>query len=76
MIDALEDTRKQFKVKFDILTNRFLKEIAKNGTRLLHITSDIFKENELCSEGMYGICNELPLKKLHNSLKQIAPYGL
>lgn len=43
---------------------------------MLHITSDIFKENELCAEGVYGICNELPLKKLHNSLKQIAPYGL
>ena len=72
----LSDTGKQFKVKFDILSNKLLKDIAKNGSRVLHITSDIEGGNELCLEGRYGICNKLPLKRLETMLKQISPFGL
>ena len=64
MKQALELTDKQFKVKFDILSNRFIKEICRHGSRLLHITSDIGDKNTLCVEGSYGICNELPMKRL------------
>lgn len=73
---ALDDTDKQFKVKFDILTNKLLKDIAKNGSRLLHITSDIDHSDKLCVEGRYGICNEIPLKRLEATFKQISPFGL
>ena len=41
MISELQETGKEYKVKFDILTMKLLKDIAKNGSRLLHITSDI-----------------------------------
>lgn len=57
ILSKLADTGKEYKVKFDILTLKLLKEIAKNGSRLLHITSDISNSNQLCIEGHYGICN-------------------
>ena len=76
VLHALTETKREFKVKFDILTNKFLKDIAKHGSRLLHITSDIAKEGKLCIEGRYGICNEIPLKKLESTFKQISPFGL
>ena len=69
MMDNLEATGKQFKVKFDILSKRFLKEVAKNGTRLLHLTSDIGDENKLIVEGRYGIANDLPNKRLDQLIR-------
>ena len=68
MMNALESTGKQFKVKFDILSQKLLKDVAKNGSRLLHITSDIGDENKLCFEGRYGIANEIPFKRLDQTL--------
>ena len=76
MLTNLNDTGRQFKVKFDILSNKLIKDIAKNGSRVLHITSDIEGSNELCLEGRFGICNKLPLKRLESTFKQIALYGL
>ena len=76
MYTNLSDTGKQFKVKFDILSSKLLKDIAKNGSRVLHLTSDIEGSTELCLEGRYGICNKLPLKRLESMLKQISPFGL
>ena len=51
MCDLLEERGKQFKVKFDILTNRFLNDIASEGSRLVHITSDIYEPDKLWVEG-------------------------
>ena len=76
ILNELEDTGKEYKVKFDILSHKLLKDIAKNGSRLLHITSDISDSNKLCVEGRYGINNELPVKRLESTLKQISPFGL
>ena len=76
MIDRLEDTGKQFKVKFDILSLKFLKDIARNGSRLLHITSDIESENTICLEGRHGIANDYPLKTLENKIRLISRDGL
>ena len=60
----LAETRKQFKVKFDILTNKFLKDVAKNGSRLLHLTSDVEQSQSLCVEGLHGINCQLPFKTI------------
>lgn len=57
MVNKLQETGKEFKVKFDILTIKLLKDIANYGSRLLHITSDIAESNHLCLEGRHGICN-------------------
>ena len=76
MLQELEDTGKQFKVKFDIFSNKFIKDIAKNGSRLLHLTSDIPDPNKLNCEGRFGICNEFPIKSLEKTIKGIAPFGL
>ena len=54
----------------------FLKDVAKNGARLLHITSDIESEDKLVLEGRYGIANEFPLKTLEKKLKQVSRDGL
>lgn len=43
---------------------KFLKDVAQNGARLLHITSDIESEDKLYLEGRYGIANEFPLRTL------------
>ena len=74
--NKLIKTGKEFKVKFDILSMRLLKDIARHGSRLLHITSDIAESNSLCIEGSYGICNQYPLKNLEKTLRQIQPFGL
>ena len=76
VLQRLEDTGKQFKVKFDILTNQFVKEIAKNGSKLLHITSDIEAPKKLCVEGRWGVCNDITLKSMEKTFKQISPFGL
>ena len=69
MCDILEGCGKQFKIKYDILSNRFLNDIAKEGSRLLHITSDIYEPDKLWVEGSYGIGNEIPMKKLDQQLR-------
>ena len=76
MCDLLEERGKQFKVKFDILSNRFLNDIASEGSRLLHVTSDIYEPDKLWVEGSHGIANEIHLKKLEQQFKHLAPYGL
>ena len=57
ILNELESTGKEFKVKFDILTLKLLKDIAKNGSRILHLTSDVYNSKELCIEGRDGICS-------------------
>ena len=37
-------------VKFDILTKKNLNEILNKGTKLLHLTSDYFKEDKIVFE--------------------------
>jgi len=76
IMSALSDTKKEFKVKFDILTNQFLSDIAKNGSRLLHITSDVAFEDRLCVEGFYGISCEIPLRRLEQIFKNHQHFGL
>ena len=65
IVDCLEKTGKQFKVKFDILNERLLTEIAKEGSRLVHLTSNIFEKDKLWIEGSHGIANEKPTKNLN-----------
>lgn len=76
MFANLSETKKHFKIKVDILSNKLIREISKNGSRVLHITSDIEGNNELCLEGRYGICKKLPLKHLESMLKKLSPFGL
>ena len=64
MVEHLEKTGKQFKVKFDILNKRMLTEIAKEGSRVVHLTSDIFDKDKLWVEGSYGIANEIYTNEL------------
>ena len=53
MTDLVNAENKQLKVKFDILNESFLENIACNGSRLLHITSDIWNwdKDKLWIEG-------------------------
>ena len=53
-----------------------MKEIAKNGSKLLHITSDIEAPKKLCVEGRWGVCNDITLKSMEKTFKQISPFGL
>ena len=76
IVDKLFRTGKEFKVKFDILTMKLLKDIANHGSRLLHITSDIAESNHICLEGRFGICNQMPLRSIESTLKQISKVGL
>lgn len=76
MIDTLNNIGKEFKLKFDILTPKFLTEVAKEGSRLLSITSDFFEPDQLCIEGVHGVSEKIPLQELQDMLEQIAPSGL
>lgn len=74
--ERLGAVKKQFKTKFDILTPKFLAEVAKEGTRLLHITADLYERDKLWVEGTNGVAEEIPLRHLEQMLSKIAPYGL
>ena len=64
---------KQFKTKFEILTPKFLKEVAKEGTRVLHLSSELYEHNKLWIEGKYGIAEEINIRQLEQMLEKIAP---
>lgn len=64
IMGELHDTGKEYKVKFDILSMKFLKDIARYGSKLLHISSDIYNSHELCIEGRNGICKSYPMQHI------------
>ena len=66
MTDLVNAENKQLKVKFDILNESFLENIACNGSRLLHITSDIWNwdKDKLWIEGQNGIGDDVDLVRL------------
>ena len=57
-------------VKFDILTKKSLNEAIKNGTKLLHITSDMvfFDSSRLCFEDKFGERKNLKMKQYGDML--------
>ena len=62
---AIENEKKNtLKVKFDILTKDSFKETITNGAKLLHLTSDVVKENCIVFEKDFGIAKEISMQKL------------
>ena len=60
----------------DILTPHFLKQVAKEGTCLLHLTSDIYQPDSIWIEANNSVAEEIPLELLAKYLKHWQPYEL
>ena len=61
LADSLQKTKKDIRVKYDILTEEFLVGIAKHGTKLLHLSSNCILTDYICVEGVNGISNKISL---------------
>ena len=64
--NSFGSTGMELQVNFDLLTESFLKRVAKYGTRLLHVTSDLVSEDHLCVEGQNGVCERIHIDDLYN----------
>ena len=62
--ESFGETQKEIQVKFDILSQKFLQDVVRRGTRLLHITSDYYDSDHLYLEGEAGICEKIRIEEL------------
>ena len=67
---SIKETNKAMRLKYDILTEDFLVNIAKSGTKLLHLSSDIIASEYLCVEGENGVCEKIHENRLFDLLEQ------
>lgn len=65
---ALES--KVINVKFDILNIELLEYIRANGCRVLHISSDIYRDDHFCIEDKNGVVKYLSVQDMKEFLSQ------
>ena len=67
----LQKSNVNLQVNFDILTKSALKQTIANGSKMLHITSDVVKEDALVVEREHGICESIKTKQLSDMIENI-----
>ena len=55
---------KEIQVKYDLLTEQVLKDVSKFGSRVLHLSSDMFHKDYLYVEGNIGMCKRMRVENL------------
>jgi hypothetical protein len=71
-----EELNKVINVKFETLTIDILNYVRDHGCRVLHLSSDVFKDDCLCIEGRNGKIEYLGLEELKRILKPTNGYNL
>ena len=72
VIQNMKKESKVIQVKFDVLTRESLKLIKNHGCRVLHLSSDEFRDLQLWAEGKYG---ELDLIEISDLRQLLIPEG-
>lgn len=60
----LKLAKENLQVKFDILTKNSLRETLAQGSKLLHLTSDVVLDERIALEGDLGEVKEFSMRKL------------
>ena len=68
----IKNENKIIRVKFDVLTRESLKSIKNHGWRVLHLSSDEYRDLQLCAEGKYGELDCIEISDLRDIL---IPFG-
>ena len=68
VLESMKNENKILQVKFDVLTRDNLKSIKNYGWRVLHLSSDEYRDLELCAEGKYGELDLIKISELHEYL--------
>ena len=68
VIQNMKKEKKIIQVKFDILTRESLKLIKNHGCRVLHLSSDEFRDLQLWAEGKYGELDWIEISDLREIL--------
>ena len=68
----MKNEKKIIRVKFDILTRENLKSIKNHGWRVLHLSSDEFRDLQLWAEGKHG---ELDWIEVSDLRELLLPFG-
>ena len=58
-------------VNFDIFNEELLKSILESGSRVLHLSSDIFSSDSLFMEDKIGMCKELKISEMETFFKSL-----
>jgi hypothetical protein len=69
LISGFEELNKVVNVKFDSLNREVLDYIKKFGCRVLHLSSDVYREDHLCIEGSNGRIEYIHINDLKTILK-------
>lgn len=59
IMDEFYDTGLDLQIKFDFLNEDLLKNVIDSGSRVLHLSSDIFEKDCLFIEDRTGICKKI-----------------
>ena len=60
-----EEVEKEIQVNFDILDKTLIQRVARDGTRVLHLTSDMRSPDEIFVEGENGMCEPIKTDDLY-----------
>ena len=59
ILSAFNETELDLQIKFDFLNEDLLKSVLESGSRVLHLSSDIFDKNCLYIEDRIGLCKKI-----------------
>ena len=61
---ALLETGLDLQIKFDFLNEELIKKVIETGSRVLHLSSDMFSRDCLYIEDKIGICKKIYLSQM------------
>lgn len=64
ILSAFNDTGLDLQIKFDFLNEELLKSVLESGSRVLHLSSDIFEKSCLYIEDTIGLCKKIKIDDL------------
>ena len=66
----------EIQIKFDFLNSDLLRSAIEQGTRVLHISSDIYDSETLFIEGELGLCQKLHISDIKSYFRSYQASGL
>jgi hypothetical protein len=64
-----EQSGKEIQVRYEVFNGEVLKYVAEFGSRVLHLTSDVFDPEFLGFEGSIGLCKKMNETELQEFIK-------
>lgn len=68
----LRSAKENLQVKFDVLTKNALRETLDQGSKLLHLTSDVVLDGRIALEGDLGEVKEFNTRKFGNLMYNLS----